>query len=177
MTRLRGPQACSAQDDMAFASPRYRNRAAAYHFGPHHSPVANLHSPPVKRTISLQHDLSDSRRKMAKRVGVDKWIFFTTLLLVVVGLVMVFSASAVVAAGALPLPLRLRHPPGALGPRRHPHHDRALARGLRALQLAALHLSRAHRHHPAARHRPLLSRLAPHPSLDPLRRLLYLPAL
>ncbi len=34
---------------------------------------------------------------LAKRVGVDKWIFFTTLLLVVVGLVMVFSASAVVA--------------------------------------------------------------------------------
>jgi cell division protein FtsW len=34
---------------------------------------------------------------MAKRVGVDKWIFFTTRLLVVVGLVMVFSASAVVA--------------------------------------------------------------------------------
>ena len=34
---------------------------------------------------------------MAKRVGVDKWLFFTTLLLVVVGLVMVFSASAVVA--------------------------------------------------------------------------------
>src|SRR6202167_158628 len=34
---------------------------------------------------------------MAKREGVDKWIFFTTLLLVVVGLVMVFSASAVVA--------------------------------------------------------------------------------
>jgi cell division protein FtsW len=34
---------------------------------------------------------------MAKRVGVDKWLFFTTLLLVVAGLVMVFSASAVVA--------------------------------------------------------------------------------
>src|ERR1039458_8161922 len=33
---------------------------------------------------------------MAKRVGVDKWIFFTTLLLVVGGLAMVFSASAVV---------------------------------------------------------------------------------
>lgn len=33
---------------------------------------------------------------MAKRVGVDKWIFFTTLLLVSVGLAMVFSASAVV---------------------------------------------------------------------------------
>ncbi len=34
---------------------------------------------------------------MAKRVGVDKWLFFTTLLLVVVGLTMVFSASAIVA--------------------------------------------------------------------------------
>jgi cell division protein FtsW len=34
---------------------------------------------------------------MAKRVGVDKWLFFTTLLLVVSGLVMVFSASAVMA--------------------------------------------------------------------------------
>src|SRR6476620_4270581 len=34
---------------------------------------------------------------MAKRVGVDKWIFFTTLLLVVAGLAMVFSASAVIA--------------------------------------------------------------------------------
>jgi cell division protein FtsW len=34
---------------------------------------------------------------MAKRVGVDKWMFFTTMLLIVVGLVMVFSASAVVA--------------------------------------------------------------------------------
>jgi cell division protein FtsW len=34
---------------------------------------------------------------MPKRVGGDKWLFFTTLLLVVVGLAMVFSASAVVA--------------------------------------------------------------------------------
>jgi cell division protein FtsW len=34
---------------------------------------------------------------MAKRVGADKWLFFTTLLLLVAGLVMVFSASAVVA--------------------------------------------------------------------------------
>jgi cell division protein FtsW len=33
---------------------------------------------------------------MAKRVGVDKWLFFTTLVLVVTGLAMVFSASAVV---------------------------------------------------------------------------------
>jgi cell division protein FtsW len=34
---------------------------------------------------------------MAKRVGADKWLFFITLLLTVAGLVMVFSASAVVA--------------------------------------------------------------------------------
>jgi len=33
---------------------------------------------------------------LAKRIGVDKWIFFSTLTLVVIGLAMVFSASAVV---------------------------------------------------------------------------------
>ncbi len=32
---------------------------------------------------------------MAKRAGVDKWIFFTTVLLIVAGLAMVFSASAI----------------------------------------------------------------------------------
>jgi cell division protein FtsW len=35
---------------------------------------------------------------MAKRIGIDKWLFGTTLLLVVVGLLMVFSASAIMAA-------------------------------------------------------------------------------
>ncbi|HEV2274938.1 MAG TPA: FtsW/RodA/SpoVE family cell cycle protein, partial [Acidobacteriaceae bacterium] len=34
---------------------------------------------------------------MAKRVGVDKWLFGVTLLLVLIGLLMVFSASAVMA--------------------------------------------------------------------------------
>ena len=34
---------------------------------------------------------------MAKRVGIDKWLFIITLLLVLFGLVMVFSASAVMA--------------------------------------------------------------------------------
>jgi cell division protein FtsW len=34
---------------------------------------------------------------MARLVGVDKWLFFTTALLIVAGLVMVFSASAVMA--------------------------------------------------------------------------------
>ena len=36
---------------------------------------------------------------MAKRVGVDKWLFGTVLLLVLFGLVMVFSASAVLSQG------------------------------------------------------------------------------
>ena len=34
---------------------------------------------------------------MAKRVSVDKWMFAVTLFLVFIGLVMVFSASAVMA--------------------------------------------------------------------------------
>jgi cell division protein FtsW len=34
---------------------------------------------------------------MAKQVGVDKWLYFATLVLVVIGLAMVFSASAVMA--------------------------------------------------------------------------------
>ena len=34
---------------------------------------------------------------MAKRVSVDKWLFSVTLLLVFIGLIMVFSASAVMA--------------------------------------------------------------------------------
>ncbi|MGE5323651.1 MAG: putative lipid II flippase FtsW [Actinomycetota bacterium] len=35
---------------------------------------------------------------MAKRVGIDKWLFGSTLLLVLIGVLMVFSASAVMAA-------------------------------------------------------------------------------
>ena len=34
---------------------------------------------------------------MAKRVGVDKWLFGTVIMLVLFGLVMVFSASAIMA--------------------------------------------------------------------------------
>jgi cell division protein FtsW len=41
---------------------------------------------------------------MAKRVGVDKWMFGTTLLLVLFGLVMVFSASAVMAKATVGSP-------------------------------------------------------------------------
>jgi cell division protein FtsW len=47
---------------------------------------------------------------MAKRVGVDKWLFGVVLLLVLFGLVMVFSASAVMAQSAFgsPYPFVLR---------------------------------------------------------------------
>ena len=41
---------------------------------------------------------------MAKRVGVDKWLFGSVLLLVLFGLVMVFSASAVLAKETLGSP-------------------------------------------------------------------------
>src|ERR1700679_3443464 len=41
---------------------------------------------------------------MAKRVGVDKWLFGTVLLLVLFGLVSVFSASAVLAKATLGSP-------------------------------------------------------------------------
>src|SRR5437868_13123551 len=41
---------------------------------------------------------------MAKRVGVDKWLFMTVLLLVLFGLVMVFSTSAVMAKETLGSP-------------------------------------------------------------------------
>ena len=113
---------------------------------------------------------------MAKRVGVDKWIFFTTLLLVVVGLVMVFSASAVVAQEHY-------HSPYASVGRQA---GWALAGVLAMivlmrvdytpLQLAELHLPRALHHHHAAGDGLLRSRLAQHPSLDPLRQPLHLSA-
>src|SRR5665213_176030 len=41
---------------------------------------------------------------MAKRVGVDKWLFGTVLLLVLFGLVSVFSASAVIAKSTMGSP-------------------------------------------------------------------------
>ncbi len=113
---------------------------------------------------------------MAKRVGGDKWLFFVTLLLIVVGLAMVFSASAVVAQE------RYHSPYTFVGRQAiwallgvlscccsHAHR-------LQPLQLPALHLSRPVRHHLSAGAGLLHARLAQHPSLDSLRRLLHLPA-
>ena len=52
---------------------------------------------------------------MAKRVGGDKWLFFVTLLLIVVGLAMVFSASAIVAQERYHSAVYLRRQAGHLG--------------------------------------------------------------
>ena len=52
---------------------------------------------------------------MAKRVGVDKWLFGTVLLLVLFGLVMVFSASAVMAQANLGSPYSYVVQAGDLG--------------------------------------------------------------
>jgi hypothetical protein len=107
---------------------------------------------------------------MAARVGVDKWLFFTTLLLVVVGLAMVFSASAVVAQERY-------HSPYTFVGRQALW---ALAGVLAMLVLMRMDYRRyksprfiypaCWRHHAAAGCRLLLSRLAQHPSLDSLRR-------
>jgi cell division protein FtsW len=45
---------------------------------------------------------------MAKRVSVDRWLFTVTMLLVFVGLVMVFSASAVMARERFASPYTFR---------------------------------------------------------------------
>ena len=101
---------------------------------------------------------------MAKRVGIDKWIFFTTLLLVVVGLVMVFSASAITAQA------RFNSPYAFVG--------RQAAWALAGI-CAMLVLSRIDysRYNSPRFVYPALSRLAQYPSLDPLRLALHRPAL
>ncbi len=114
---------------------------------------------------------------MAKRVGVDKWLFFTTLLLVVVGLVMVFSASAVVAQERYHSPYTFVGRQavwalaGVLAMLVLMHVDSSLYKS------PTLHLRRLVRDHAAAGAGLLYSRLAPHASLDSLRRLLHLSAL
>ncbi len=112
---------------------------------------------------------------MAKRVGGDKWMFFTTVLLVVVGLAMVFSASAVVAQE------RYHSPYTFVGKQAL----WALA-GLAAMLLLSridYTLYKSPRFiYPALSVTTFcwcwsfLSRLAQHPPLDSLRRLLHLPA-
>ena len=113
---------------------------------------------------------------MAKRVGVDKWIFFTTLLLVVVGLAMVFSASAVVAQE------QYHSPYASIGRQA----GWALAGVLAMIVLMRVdytHYNSPNFIYPALcrrDHSPggglLRSRIARHPSLDPLRRPLHISA-
>jgi len=52
---------------------------------------------------------------MAKRVGVDKWLFGTVLLLVLFGLVMVFSASAVMSQSEWGTPYKYVAKQGSAG--------------------------------------------------------------
>ena len=59
---------------------------------------------------------------MAKRVSVDKWLFTVTLLLVFIGLVMVFSASAVVAKERFGSPYYIPGATTCLGSRGHCGH-------------------------------------------------------
>ena len=57
-----------------------------------------------------------SEEGMAKRVGVDKWLFGrAVLLLVLFGLVMVFSASAVMAKATVGNPVLVCGQAGSLG--------------------------------------------------------------
>ena len=104
-------------------------------------------------------------------------MFFTTLLLVVVGLAMVFSASAVVAQERYHSPYAfvgrqaLWALPGVLMMLVLMHVDANLYNS------PALHLSRPVRHHAAAGAGLLFSRLAQHPPLDSLRQPLHLSAL
>jgi cell division protein FtsW len=51
----------------------------------------------TRNTIGNSHSTIENQAAVAKRVSVDGWLFTVTLLLVFVGLVMVFSASAVMA--------------------------------------------------------------------------------
>ena len=115
---------------------------------------------------------------MAKRVGVDKWIFFTTLLLVVAGLVMVFSASAVMAQERYNSPYGFVIRQALLGRGRRLHHDRpdrTWTLSVTTRRASSIPCS------PSPRcfwsWSSSLSRLAPYPSLDPLWQLLHLPAL
>ncbi len=114
---------------------------------------------------------------MPYRVGVDKWLFFITMLLVVAGLVMVFSASAVVAQE------RFHSPYAYLG-----RQAIWVVAGMAAL-LVLMHIDvsrynspkihRRHRlrDHAAAGDGLLLPRLAQYSSLDSLRRPVHLSAL
>ena len=70
---------------------------------------------------------------MAKRVGVDKWLFGVVLLLTLFGLVMVFSASAVVAKSQYGSPYYFVLKEAGIRLRGLARADRVDARGLPAL--------------------------------------------
>ena len=97
---------------------------------------------------------------MAKRVGVDKWLFGATLLLVVIGLLMVFSASAVMAKERYRLALYLCHPASRWAVLGLIAMTLLMQIDYRKLQPAECRLSRGRRHHPAVAGAFLHARLA-----------------
>ena len=108
---------------------------------------------------------------MAKRVGVDKWLFGVTVLLVFIGLLMVFSASAVMAEDRYGSPYIFVSRQVGVGGPRSGRHDPSDAHRLPQIQPPHRGLSRRCRYHSAVAGRLSLARLAQHPPLDPLRRL------
>ncbi len=108
---------------------------------------------------------------MAKRVSVDKWLFTVTLLLVFIGLVMVFSASAVMAKERFGSPYGFLVRQMAWAAAGIAGHDRHHERRLQEVPPAAggVHVSR---HHVAAADcRFPVSRFAQYASLDQVWRL------
>ena len=103
---------------------------------------------------------------MAKRVSVDRWLFTVTMLLVFVGLVMVFSASAVMARERFGSPYaflskQLVWAVGGAG-----RHGRRHAGGLPALQASRARVFAAGSDHAAADLGVFSRPLAQHASLD-----------
>ena len=84
---------------------------------------------------------------MAKRVSVDRWLFTVTMLLVFVGLVMVFSASAVDGAGALRVSLCFSVEAVDLGGGGHCGDGGRHARRLPALQASGSSIFVSRRHY------------------------------
>src|SRR6266446_3406725 len=87
---------------------------------------------------------------MAKRVSVDGWLFTVTLILVFVGLVMVFSASAVMAKERYGSGYFFSAAPGRMGGCRNCRHGGGDEGGLPALQASGRGVLGAGRDHAAA---------------------------
>ena len=126
-------------------------------------------APSLRRTAHWKLEAGS----MAKRVGVDKWLFGTVLLLVLFGLVMVFSASAVDGQGDAWLALCVRAEAGVVGRAGLVAHDPADAGGLRRYNNPRVVFPAVARHDRCCCWACFYARLARHPPLDSVWRHLY----